>query len=102
MASDATFRVAGDTLHLAGVLDRAAVTELWPQLAHALGPLRQLDLQSVERIDSAGLALLAELAARLRAQGGGQISGAPAGLAELGGAYRLAPSLDFNASAAGS
>lgn len=102
MASDATFRIAGDSLHLAGVLDRSAVTALWPALQRALGPLRQMDLQAVERIDSAGLALLGELAARLRAQGGGQIIGSPAGLQELGTAYRLAPSLDFNASAAGS
>ncbi|MCD9085164.1 STAS domain-containing protein [Stenotrophomonas sp. SY1] len=102
MASNASFRIAGDTLHLAGVLDRAAVTALWPQLARELGPLRQLDLQTVERVDSAGLAFLGELAAHLRAQGGGQIIGSPAGLAELGAAYRLSPTLDFNASSAGS
>jgi len=102
VASDATFRIEGNTLHLAGVLDRTAVTELWPQLAHGLGPLRQLDLQTVERIDSAGLALIGELAARLRAQGGGNVVGAPAGLQELCAAYRLSPSLDFNAPSAGS
>lgn len=102
MASDVTFRIEGDTLHLAGVLDRDAVTELWPQLVRGLGPLRQLDLQTVERIDSAGLALVSELAARLRAQGGGNITGAPAGLQELCAAYRLSPTLDFNASSAGS
>ncbi|MEN5207182.1 STAS domain-containing protein [Stenotrophomonas terrae] len=102
MASNATFRTEGDTLLLAGVIDRAAVVALWPQLARGLGPVRQLDLQAVERIDSAGLALLSELAARLRAQAGGNVSGAPAGLDELCAAYRLSPSLDFNASSAGS
>ncbi|MGH8053541.1 MAG: STAS domain-containing protein [Stenotrophomonas sp.] len=102
MASNATFRVEGDTLHLAGVLDRDAVTELWPQLTRGLSPLRQLDLQTVERIDSAGLALLSEVAARLHTQGGGGITGTPAGLHELCAAYRLSPSLDFNASSAGS
>lgn len=102
MASDATFRIEGGTLLLAGVLDREAVVDLWPQLARGLGPLRQLDLQAVERIDSAGLALLGELAARLRANGGGMVSGSPAGLDELRAAYRLAPDLDFNASSAGS
>jgi len=102
VASNASCRSEGDTLLLAGVLDRAAVTTLWPQLARGLGPVRQLDLQAVERVDSAGLALLAELAARLRAQGGGGIVGTPAGLDELGAAYRLSPSLDFNASSAGS
>lgn len=101
MASDATCRIEGGTLHLAGVLDRAAVVALWPQLARSLGPLRQLDLHAVERIDSAGLALLGEIAARLRANGGGAIDGTPAGLDELRTAYRLSPDLDFNASPAG-
>jgi len=102
VAGKASFRSEGDTLLLAGVIDRAAVVALWPQLAGGLGPLRQLDLQAVEGIDSAGLALLAELTARLRAQGGGNVIGAPAGLDELRAAYRLSPSLDFNASSAGS
>jgi phospholipid transport system transporter-binding protein len=101
VASDATFRIENGTLHLAGVLDRAAVVDLWPQLARGLGPLRQLDLQAIERLDSAGLALLGELAARLRANGGGTIAGTPAGLDELRAAYRLMPDLDFTASPAG-
>ncbi len=100
MASDATSRIENGTLHLAGVLDRDAVVALWPQLAKSLGPLRQLDLQALERVDSAGLALLAEVAARLRANGGGDIVGDPADLAELRAAYRLAPDLDFNTSRA--
>lgn len=102
MASNATWRGEGDTLLLAGVIDRAAVVTLWPQLLRGLAPWRQLDLHAVEGVDSAGLALLGELAARLRAQGGGNIAGNPAGLAELCAAYRLSPSLDFNASSAGS
>lgn len=102
MASNASIRIEGDTLHLAGTLDRAAVTTLWPQLARVPGTLRQLDLQLLERIDSAGLALLGELAARLRAHAQVQILGAPAGLDELRAAYRLSPSLDFNATTAGS
>ncbi len=100
MASDATARVEGDALHLAGTLDRAAVEALWPQLIRQLGPLRRLDLHAVERVDSAGVALLAELAARMRGNGGGAIAGTPAGLDELRAAYRLAPDLDFNASPA--
>lgn len=102
VASKASFRTEGDTLLLAGVIDRAAVVALWPQLTRALAPVRRLDLAAVEGIDSAGLALLGELAARLRAQAGGDVSGSPAGLAELCAAYRLSPSLDFNASSAGS
>ena len=50
----------------------------------------------VTTVDSAGLALLAELAARLRAAGAAvAIEGEPAGLAELRTAYRLTPGLDF-------
>ncbi len=102
MASDAGFRVEGDTLHLSGVLDRGAVTTLWPQLSRGLAPLRQLNLAAVERIDSAGMALLGELASRLRVQGGGQVTGSPAGLDELRAAYRLSPDLDFTSPSAGS
>lgn len=102
MASDASARIEGDALFLAGTLDRAAAVTLWPRLARQAGQLRRLDLQAVERVDSAGVALLAELAARLHDNGGGAITGTPAGLDELRAAYRLSPSLDFNASAAGS
>lgn len=101
MASDATARVEGDALHLAGTLDRAAVVALWPQLVRQAGQSRRLDLQAVERVDSAGVALLAELAARLRDNGGATIVGTPAGLDELRAAYRLSPDLDFNASPGG-
>ena len=100
MASDATARVEGDALHLAGTLDRAAAVALWPQLVRQLGQLRRLDLHAVERVDSAGVALLAELSARLRSNGGATITGTPAGLDELRAAYRLTPDLDFNASPA--
>jgi phospholipid transport system transporter-binding protein len=89
-------------LVFSGVLDRAAVTALWPALQASSG-VQVLDLTAVPRVDSAGLALLAELAARLRAQGSDpRFNGAPAGFNELGAAYRLAPSLDFNASTAAS
>ena len=54
-------------------------------------------------MDSAGLALLAELAARARKAGHAlAISGAPAGFNELSAAYRLSPDLDFNATSAAS
>lgn len=92
----------GTTLVFSGVLDRAAVTALWPSLQASTG-VQVLDLSAVPRVDSAGLALLAELAARLRAQGSQpRFNGAPAGFNELGAAYRLAPTLDFNAPTAAS
>ena len=82
----------GDALVFRGALDRAAVATVW----HAARPLtagaRRLDLAAVPAIDSAGLALLAELAAQLPGAG---IEGAPAGLAELRAAYRLDPALGF-------
>lgn len=96
MASEPQLRQDGDTLHFSGVLDRDAVIALWPAARRAAGQIRALDLQAVAGIDSAGLAMLAELQAPLA----GIPAGAPAGLAELCAAYRLAPTLDFNASAA--
>jgi phospholipid transport system transporter-binding protein len=80
----------GDVLHLDGRLDRAAVAATW----RALQPLREgaaaVDLSAVDAVDSAGLALLAELASA-----GLRIDGNPAGLAELRAAYRLDASLGF-------
>ncbi len=96
MASKPLALLEGDTLRLRGVLDRAAVQALPAKLA-------RLELGEVERVDSAGLALLAELAARARNQGHPlSISGTPAGFNELSAAYRLSPDLDFNAPSAAS
>ena len=78
MASNALALLEGDTLRLRGVLDRAAVIALWPQLQALPAQLARLELGEVERVDSAGLALLAELAARARKAGHAlAISGAP-------------------------
>lgn len=103
MASNAaSARRDGTALVFSGVLDRAAATTLWPSLTSLDGVL-QLDLTAVTRVDSAGVALLAELAARLRDCGGAPtIVGSPAGFNELCAAYRLAPTLDFNAPSAAS
>jgi phospholipid transport system transporter-binding protein len=85
----------GDALVFAGALLREDVALLWRQASNALDGVRRFDLQAVARIDSAGLALLAELAAR--AGGGIVVDGAPDGLAELRAAYRLDPALGFAA-----
>jgi len=100
VASNAAVRREDGALVLTGALDRAAVTALWSQASAMLAGVRALDLRAVERVDSAGVALLAELASRLRAGGEGQpaVLGAPAGLAELTAAYRLSSTLDFQAS----
>ncbi|MFV7514398.1 STAS domain-containing protein [Stenotrophomonas geniculata] len=103
MASNALALLEGDTLRLRGVLDRAAVISLWPQLQALPATLSRLELGEVDRVDSAGLALLAELAARARRSGHPLVvSGAPAGYNELSAAYRLSPDLDFNATSAAS
>ena len=90
--SAARVRRDGDVLKIDGRLDRAAVAASW----RALQPLRagaaSVDLAGVGAVDSAGLALLAELAAN-----GLRIDGEPAGLAELRAAYRLDGSLGFGA-----
>ncbi|RPE80168.1 STAS domain-containing protein [Vulcaniibacterium tengchongense] len=88
----ASVRQEGDALVFAGPLDRAAVAALWPRLRALAPPPRRFDLRAVEAVDSAGLALLAELAERA---GGAELVGTPPGLAELRAAYRLDAGLAF-------
>lgn len=95
-ATEATVRCDGDALAFAGALDRAAAARLWPSASQSLAGVQRIVLTEVTTVDSAGLALLAELAARLRAAGVvPRIEGEPAGLAELRTAYRLTHGLDF-------
>lgn len=83
---------AGDALCFTGALLRADAACLWKQAAGLLHGVRRFDLTQVNRVDSAGVALLAEWAARC---GGVDIDGSPPGLAELRAAYRLTPALGF-------
>ncbi|PKV10694.1 STAS domain-containing protein [Xanthomonas prunicola] len=92
-----TVQRTGDTLIITGVLDRAAVTAAWAQAIAQLDGARTLDLAGVQRLDSAGVAMLAELAARLRQTGSGAVVGEASGLDELRAAYRLSTTLDFQA-----
>jgi phospholipid transport system transporter-binding protein len=89
MAVEARF--VNDTLVLGGELDRAAASQLWPQLAAHAGSVARIDLQATTRLDSAGLALLSHLAGP-----GLELLGHPAGLDELIAAYRLSPQLGFS------
>ena len=93
--SNASVHRDGDALVFAGALLRDDVAALWKPAASALDGAARFDVTAVERIDSAGLALLAELAAR--AGGEVTVDGTPDGLAELRGAYRLSPTLGFAA-----
>jgi len=87
-------RREGEALVFSGALLRAAVAPLWPQVLASLAGANRFDLRAVSQVDSAGLALLAELAARVG--GGIAIDGAPAGLHALCEAYRLDPGLGYS------
>jgi phospholipid transport system transporter-binding protein len=86
----AQVRRDGDALVFTGALVREAVAPVWRHVQPLRAGVRRLDLTALERVDSAGLALLAELA-----EGALAVDGEPAGLAELRGAYRLDASLGF-------
>lgn len=86
----ATVHRDGESLVFAGALERAAVAPLWRQLQSLRVGARKIDLHQVGHVDSAGLALLAELAGD-----GLAVTGLPAGLAELRDAYRLDDALGF-------
>lgn len=103
-AADAAVSRDGDVLVFRGALVRAAIAALWRQVQPLRAGIARLDLGAVSAVDSAGLALLTELAngypaatGRGSPVGAGSdvrvdgiaITGAPAGLAELRAAYRL-------------
>ena len=85
----------GDTLVFSGALSRDAIAAAWSRALAQVAGVRRFSLEGVPAVDSAGLALLAELAAR--AGGGVTVVGPPRGLAELRSAYRLGPTLAFAA-----
>ncbi|WP_166211476.1 STAS domain-containing protein [Cognatiluteimonas telluris] len=87
-----TLQRDGDTLRVGGALTTAAVAAAWPRALGLLEGVHRFDLGGVSRVDSAGVALLAELAQRA---GGVAVSGDPAGLAALRAAYRLDPALAY-------
>ncbi len=95
-ATEAAVRRDGDALVFGGAIDRSAAAALWPAANRLLPGTQRLDLTEVTSVDSAGLALLSELAERLRLVGTTpEIVGQPMGLLELTAAYRLTPGLDF-------
>ena len=93
VAEPAGVERTGETLRFTGALLRGEAAGLWRHALPLLAGARRFDLAAVTRVDSAGVALLAELAARAGA--GVAIDGTPAGLAELRAAYRLPPDLGF-------
>ncbi|HHW4680583.1 MAG TPA: STAS domain-containing protein [Xylella taiwanensis] len=98
MVSEATLHRDGKALVLSGPLNRDAAITLWPkiQAQSKSNGVCQLDLTGVERLDSAGVALLAELMGQIRVQGSLPIIvGHPSGLDELLAAYRMSSDLQF-------
>lgn len=89
----ASLRRNGEALEFSGALTRDAVARLWHQALPQLAGVRRLDLAGARTVDSAGLALLAELASR--AGGNVAITGLPDGLGDLRTAYRLDETLAF-------
>jgi len=92
MSAPAMVRRDAGTLAFSGVLDRAAVPALWPRTLEMLAGVQRFDLTGVAGVDSAGLALLVELAQRA---GDVSVAGDPPGLDGLRRAYRLSPTLTF-------
>lgn len=91
--AQASVRRDGERLVFSGALDRPACATVWKQLQPMLlHEVRTLDLAAISHVDSAGVALLAEVAAR---NPGASLLGSPAGLDELRAAYRLDHRLAF-------
>jgi phospholipid transport system transporter-binding protein len=90
--TSATLRRDGDTLRFDGDFVTTTIAAVWKQALAQLHGVRRFDLSNVGRVDSAGVALLAELAQRA---GDIAIDGDPTGLSALRGAYRLAPALGY-------
>jgi len=87
----ASVRRDGDALAFAGDVVAASVPALWSQAQAGRAGAARLDLSAVTTLDSAGLALLAELAG----DGALRVDGTPPGLTELCRAYRLTPTLAY-------
>ena len=90
-ATVARVRRDGATLAFEGPLERAVVPALWAAALPLLDGAQAIDLGAVSHVDSAGLALLAELQAR--AGGRLALNGTPDGLPGLRAAYRLGATL---------
>lgn len=91
--TEAGVRRDGEALRFSGALVRAAVPALWRGARAQAEGARSFDISAVDRIDSAGLALLSTLAGM--AAGGLAVTGDPPGLADLRAAYRLDAALGF-------
>lgn len=85
----------GPALVLSGMIKRDVCAALWTQLAGQLNGVESVDLSAVTGVDSAGLALLAEVADRISPRPRLVQPRQAAGLTELRAAYRLDDALAF-------
>lgn len=53
----------GDVLHVQGILEYETLAPLWQQRSQLMLGLARIDLSGVERVDTAGLALLVQFVA---------------------------------------
>lgn len=83
-----------ETLRFGGDLLTAGIRDAWARALPMLAGTRRFDVSGMGQVDSAGIALLAELAQRA---GGVAIDGDPRGLSALRAAYRLTPTLGYAA-----
>jgi len=69
MAETLSWQTQGQTLLLQGELDRVTLLSLWAQRENVLRDIHFLDVSRLDRVDSAGVAMLLHLCA-LQAQRG--------------------------------
>ncbi len=89
MADTLNWTSQGATLALSGPLDRESLLPLWQQRSELLGDKQVLDLSALERVDSAGLALLVHLYQQCQARGAFSVIGAGERLKTLIALYNL-------------
>lgn len=69
MTEPLRWQLQADTLHLSGKLDRDTLLALWQQRESVMAKADIIDVSALDRIDSAGLALLVHLREIAREQG---------------------------------
>ncbi|WNN44807.1 MULTISPECIES: lipid asymmetry maintenance protein MlaB [Winslowiella] len=69
MAEQLSWQVEASTLHLRGELDRETLLSLWQQRETMMKQIDTIDVSALDRVDSAGLALLVHLRQILQQQG---------------------------------
>ncbi|WP_147200003.1 lipid asymmetry maintenance protein MlaB [Pantoea sp. MBD-2R] len=69
MNEQLTWRIEANQLRLAGELERETLLPLWQQRETVVKQIDTIDVSALERVDSAGLALLVHLRQIVLAQG---------------------------------